>query len=276
MASGHPDWREYESGTPKGTSISVENFSKAVTSRAIGTIDITAVKELDEVYYNLLAISCPDDTGLHRVRLLRIADSAVLFDSYFITAGAFNLSSVKLLSEEQVKIEITNNSSVTLFFKGVISWSSRFTYYTADPPGGGGETCFLAGTKILMGDLNTKNIEDVKVGDIVISYDLKGKARVRKKVNMVKHYKPGVTSDFHISINNELKADPDQLIMVNKEWKEAQDIKVGDMLFAANGSDIKITSIARTPEKVPTYDLNIEDTSSYFADGVLVHNACPY
>lgn len=276
MASGHPDWREYEGGIPKGTSISVEDFSEGIGDGATDTIDITAVKEYDEIYYNFLVISCLDDTAIHRVKLTRISDGAVLFDTYFNLGGIFNLSSVKLLSGEQARISITNNAAGNVTFKGVISWASRFSFYSAEPPGGGGDTCFLAGTKILMSDGSDKNIEEVKINDVVVSYDLKLKQQVAQKVIGINHIQLKDNGDFYVVINNRIRADPGQLIYTNRRWREAQDLKVGDMLLCIGGASEEITSIKKVYDKVPSYELSIENTFLHFADGVLVHNVCPF
>lgn len=136
-------------------------------------------------------------------------------------------------------------------------------------------TCFLAGTKISMDNGKEKNIEDVEVGDLVMSFNIKENRKTIEKVNMVKHYKEGETADFHVIINKKLKADPDQFVMINKKWVEAQNLKLGDNLFNINGVDEEILSIEKVIEKVTTYDLNIANTSNYYAEGVLVHNACP-
>jgi len=41
--------------------------------------------------------------------------------------------------------------------------------------------CFVKGTKITMFDYTTKNIEDVKIGDIVITYNEENKAAEPEK-----------------------------------------------------------------------------------------------
>ena len=138
-------------------------------------------------------------------------------------------------------------------------------------------SCFLAGTKISMDDLNYKNIEDVKVGDVVVSYDIKKKVRMRKKVTGVRYYKPEImAAEFYIIINKKLKAVPNQLIFANGNWKKANELKLGYILHGLT-NDEEIISIKRIYKKVPTYDLQVEDTFSYYAEGVLVHNmpACP-
>ena len=37
--------------------------------------------------------------------------------------------------------------------------------------GGGGHSCFISGTMVLLSDGNTKPIEDMKKGDLVLSYN---------------------------------------------------------------------------------------------------------
>lgn len=44
-------------------------------------------------------------------------------------------------------------------------------YYNDNPPLDGGNSCFIAGTMVLMGDLSTKPIEDIVSGDKVIGVD---------------------------------------------------------------------------------------------------------
>ena len=50
------------------------------------------------------------------------------------------------------------------------------------------ESCFLAGTKVAMADGSYKNIEDVKVGDLVKTYDLEKRRIVEGRVTKVFHH----------------------------------------------------------------------------------------
>ena len=52
-------------------------------------------------------------------------------------------------------------------------------------------SCFPAGTKITMGDFTTKNIEDIKAGDMVLGYP-----EYSDKDNPLTFYPTRVTSSF--------------------------------------------------------------------------------
>lgn len=59
--------------------------------------------------------------------------------------------------------------------------------------------CFKAGTKILMYDYTLKNIEDIKIGDIVLSFDEKPKNKISKR-----KFKPSVVTHLHKRISKGL------------------------------------------------------------------------
>lgn len=59
--------------------------------------------------------------------------------------------------------------------------------------------CFVAGTKILMGDLTYKNIEDIQVGDVVIGFEEKASKRGAKR----KMFKTKVLNTF-VHVESEL------------------------------------------------------------------------
>ena len=130
--------------------------------------------------------------------------------------------------------------------------------------------CVLAGTKIAMADGSYKNVEDVEKGDLVISYDEETGQNVVDAV-LEKLESPRVT---YLVINNELELADYHVLLVNGEWIEAGDAKVGDILRGINGEDIVINSIevVEVENPVKAYDLRIEKTNNYYADGLLVHN----
>jgi len=70
-----------------------------------------------------------------------------------------------------------------------------------------GDTCFLAGTPIALSDGTEKPIEDVKVGDIVLSYDEERKSNVASIVKKT-FYHPEEQSNGYLVINNKLKVTP--------------------------------------------------------------------
>ena len=139
-------------------------------------------------------------------------------------------------------------------------------------------TCFLEGTKIVMADCLYKNIEDIKVGDMVKSYDEETGEIVDRAVTHVFHHTPKEMTDYYLVINNFLKVTPNHLIYSDGGWVYADDLKTGDNLFYPC-SDYKIHSIEKVFKEEPTYDLEVGINHNYFValdtSDVLVHNIPP-
>jgi hypothetical protein len=139
------------------------------------------------------------------------------------------------------------------------------------------ENCFLAGTKVLMGDNTYKNIEEVNEGDSVKCYDNENDIFTSSKVTQVFHYpKDEMASDYYLEINKQLCVTPDHKFYLNNEWIKADDLKIGDKLFSPMQNSI-IFSIEKIYEKRSIYDLEVSNYHNYFVamntDDVLVHNA---
>lgn len=131
--------------------------------------------------------------------------------------------------------------------------------------------CFLPGTQVLMSNGETKNIEDVRIGDQVLS--LINETSGNKKIVTVQ----GVHSylvDYYLIINDELHVTTEHEIFLNGKWNLAGMAKVGDNLVDSEGRIVEIETI-ETINKPGTrvYNLNVDKTHTYFADGIYVHNA---
>ena len=132
--------------------------------------------------------------------------------------------------------------------------------------------CFLGGTKILLADSSYKNIEDVAVGDLVQSYDEAKKEMATGKVLKTFYHEK---TDYYLVINEKLRLTPNHPMYVNNEWKEAGDIKIGDLLLDKDGNYVAVTSIEKIDESVPVYNLEVSGYHNYFAADILTHNKCP-
>ena len=135
--------------------------------------------------------------------------------------------------------------------------------------GGGGGGCFLAGTQIRMSDGSLKNIEDVQVGDAIItrSSDTTNELVSDMVTKTLRH----VVSEY-LTINKKLRVTPIHRIFVNNTWQQAKDIQVGDMLLFENGDFIKVTSVERNTGQYLVFNLTTEKMHTFFADGFYVHN----
>jgi len=136
---------------------------------------------------------------------------------------------------------------------------------TSDDP------CFLAGTPIALPDGTEKPIEDIKVGDVVLSYDEKTQTNVPSIVKKT-FYHPKEQSNSYLIINNRLRVTPNHPVLVNGRWQEIGNANIGNVLRLWDGNNLIISSIRRVYDKVPSYNLEIENTHTYYAGDVLVHN----
>ena len=122
-----------------------------------------------------------------------------------------------------------------------------------------------------MSDGSKKNIEDIKIGEYVKSYDEKTSEIVNSKVTEVFHHSTEEMTDYYLIINNKIKITPNHIVMLNGKWEEIGKANLGDYLINEKGGNIGIESIEKVYDKVPTYNLEIENTHTYIADSI-VHN----
>ncbi|HEC94537.1 MAG TPA: hypothetical protein ENI45_01055, partial [Thermoplasmatales archaeon] len=142
-----------------------------------------------------------------------------------------------------------------------------------DDSDGNDESCFLAGTGIAMADGSLKRIEDIRVGDLVKSYDtVSGEWRVGV-VTEVFHHSQGEMTNYYLVFNGDLRVTPNHPVYVDGKWVDAGKLKVGDV-FGGN----VIESIEKIYRRVPTYNFEVEPYHTYsviWGSGVasVVHNA---
>jgi len=147
--------------------------------------------------------------------------------------------------------------------------------------------CFVKGTKITMFDYTTKNIEDVKIGDIVITYNEETKLQ-----------EPGEVTNIASPVKNnivEYKLSNDVIIksttchpywVVDKGWSsfnteltkklydfDVEQIEESDILLTIDNEEVIVDKITELITKeVTTYNLEILGNHTYYANGILVHN----
>jgi intein/homing endonuclease len=124
-----------------------------------------------------------------------------------------------------------------------------------------------------MGDGSTKAIQDVHVGDIVMSQDEDGSMKKNIVTRIFRHGpdEHGATPYELLKINGDLEVTAEHPIHTKKGWVEAGELSVGDVLTGLSG-DIVVTSIEQGEIESYVYNLTTFPTHTYFAGGVLVHN----
>lgn len=136
--------------------------------------------------------------------------------------------------------------------------------------------CFLEGTDVLLADGTTKNIEDIRPGDAVLSYDLNTRAPVTDIVQKQLVY-PSKDGGYYL-INDSLRVTGKHYIWSPSrlEWVFAEDLQVGNTLLDPQGNSVPVRSITFVNGTNTTYNLQLSgingDQHNFFADGILVHN----
>ncbi len=135
--------------------------------------------------------------------------------------------------------------------------------------GGTGDACFLPGTEILMADGTTKMIEDVKKGDEILTREneISNKLVASEVINTLAHRSSG-----YLLINDRLRVTPVHVVFIDGRWIYARDAKIGQHLMDLNGDWLEIKSIKSYAYGDTVYNLETQDTHTFFADGYYVHN----
>ena len=180
-----------------------------------------------------------------------------------------------------------NGASVTKTIKYYIystytggSSGSSSGGYSGGSSGGGTSTggCFLAGTKVITIN-GSKDIDKIKIGDKVLSYNEKKHKNEYKEVLEVYTHPNNIDRLYHITINEkvlDVTASHRFYIKRNniQKWIPAYKLKVGDMVMYQDNTYHKITNITSSKSIKTVYNINVADNHNYYVGqkGILVHN----
>jgi len=160
--------------------------------------------------------------------------------------------------------------------------------------GGGGGGCHVAGELLTLANGETKLVEDVVVGDNLLSVNFDGfsldgewKSWKRREETLEPVYtNTTVTNvtvldfDKYYDFNNGLlKITEEHPVLVKDTvgdiyFKQVKNIVNSDWLLNEDNEWVDITSIEliAVPERFTTYSFDVEESDVYFANGIIVHN----
>ncbi len=162
----------------------------------------------------------------------------------------------------------------------------------------GGGFCFIAGTKVTMADGTEKNIEDVQIGEVVMSFNettnqVEPKTVVDTKQpihnDMVKYtfdklLVPGdepiylsltCTQDHPIYVNglNLASYHPGLTTQRYNLGRPIKALETDDVVNLYDGTNTTLFGLIKLPEvDTQTYIITVEDNHNFYANGILVHN----
>lgn len=139
--------------------------------------------------------------------------------------------------------------------------------------------CFVAGTSIAVGYSTFKSIEDICVGDYVLSYNENDETVSRQKV--IDTFSKEVYQTIGLAIDGgyiETTYNHPFYSPVYNCWIEAGSLRVGDYVVDSSGNcqvvqDIQINNYS---QPVTVYNFTVKNNHTYFVgeSEILVHNTC--
>jgi hypothetical protein len=188
-----------------------------------------------------------------------------------------------------VNMNVTQESTIVYNLSEIKTYHNYFAnnilVHNYRPPA----TCFIAGTKVTMEDGSEKNIEDVELGDVVLSFNEETQIIEPKKVinlnspihnDLIQYTLSSgttITSTFdHPYYVNGLELASYKPELTNSRYdigRNVNQIKVGDVVRFKDGGFHSIDNIEELPlVDTQTYIVTVEDNHNFYANGILVHN----
>lgn len=165
-------------------------------------------------------------------------------------------------------------------------WNAADCWCNTDPNACSGTepSCFPAGTPITLENGQKKNIEDIKVGDSVLSQNengVKSSSTVKELIQPVSNNmcqidfesSPSlkVTNSHPLLTTSGWKAIDVESAKLEKESVAVTKLNVGDRIINEKGDSL-VTSIDCWSDTIQTYNLTVDNNHTYFANGYLAHN----
>jgi hypothetical protein len=137
---------------------------------------------------------------------------------------------------------------------------------------GGPGGCMVPGTQIALEDGSSKAVEEIRVGDRVMSYDETTGTMTADQVAVV--HDP-VDWTYYIVINGELRLTPSHSVLSNGTWIEAAEIRPGDAITRADGTAATVESLDVVEKPVTVHNIATSPNHTFVANGYIVHNKAP-
>ena len=133
--------------------------------------------------------------------------------------------------------------------------------------------CFPAGTLVQKGDGGFKRIENVRPGDVLMTYDIGSDLFTTSPVKEVYLF----DNNHYYVVNNKLKVTAGERFLTPEGWKRAQYLKTGDYILSARRMK-EVTSVTLVHEPVKVYNLHVANSHNFYVAPdktvtYLVHNS---
>lgn len=284
-------WTSTGASLPDGSHITasiVEGVTELSYTKEYGVLGEVKVSEEDFIYTNINKHFLVYSTGSNEMSFKHQYKMDPADDFLVDQSGSL----VPITSNKVIVIE--DDVKDSLYQLDVETSDAYFISSSVAPLIVHNAPCFVAGTKISC-DGEEKNIEDVKVGDSVWTFNHKTSKKELKLVNQLLVKEDEEVIEYTIEDENEilLKGTPDHPIFIEElgdyasfnpkdtltdSKLEVGQIKEGMTVKFINDSgdfdNYKIKSIKKAGMTTVYNLLDVEDNHNFYANGILVHNRC--
>jgi intein/homing endonuclease len=285
----------------------VKNIEEVVSGDVVSTFDLKENKIVSNIVNNVFSkqvntivkyvfengesVKCTIDHPLYVVnkgwssfseelsnKLYSIEDSVKkieLFDVVKLYNGDTKIIEIELIHEDVMVYNLQDIENNHNFFANNVLVHNR--------------SCFVAGTEIELINDEIKSIEDVKMGDVVLSFNEKTNTKEYNKVIDIKNPIHNDLVTYHFSNETSLTCTYDHPIYVNgldiasfkpeltntryQIGRDVTKIKIGDVVNLSTDTQsiiekIEILELVDTQ----TYIITVENNHNFYANKILVHN----
>jgi hypothetical protein len=131
------------------------------------------------------------------------------------------------------------------------------------------KTCFSGDTLIRTPE-GLKQIQEIKVGDTVSSYDIEKKLMQESKV--LKTFNRSANEYYKLTVDNKIiRVTQEHPFYTKNGWKKVRELSKGEELFTGS-SWVILQKIEVVKDTLTVFNMHVDGPNNYFAGGVLVHN----
>ncbi|WP_327397368.1 eCIS core domain-containing protein [Streptomyces phaeochromogenes] len=135
--------------------------------------------------------------------------------------------------------------------------------------------CFVANTPVALADGRTCPIRDLEPGELVLSYNERTLTVEPRRVLHVHSGSAARTLTLSWSGGLDVHVTPEHPMATTAGWVRAGSLVPGDLLLRLDGDGVApavLDTISSAAHGGRVYDLEIDTTHTYFAEGLLAHN----
>lgn len=138
--------------------------------------------------------------------------------------------------------------------------------------------CFVAGTGVLLASGVTVAIEDVKIGDRVLTTDpATGKESAHAVTRLFRH-EDAPLFDVVIDGSTVTATPTHPFWVVGRGWVTVDQLHAGDALLQPDDTTVTVDAVRATGRTATVYNFEVDDAHDYYVKAgdhwVLVHNDC--